>query len=238
MATAARICVTDCELANMYTRMAKTLIALCETQPVTAEGVRTLLASSDDLECAWAVPNLQAGLQLARQQPVKALLMDKSFGQQAVLNALNEMRETLPGVGAIVWGNAMSEAEALRLLQAGARGLLRKSSDLASILACIRTVANGGTWMEECVFRDGSTTDQHPRHDLTVREQQVLDLVEQGMKNKEIATELGIRPGTVKIHLKHIFEKTGVHGRYGLALNGMRQRGLLPVREEHFTRTA
>ena len=55
-------------------------------------------------------------------------------------------------------------------------------------------------------------------------EQQVLELVEQGCKNKEIAQELGIRPGTVKIHLKHIFEKSGVRGRYGLALSGLRQR--------------
>jgi DNA-binding CsgD family transcriptional regulator len=51
------------------------------------------------------------------------------------------------------------------------------------------------------------------------------------LKNKEIAADLGIRPGTVKIHLKHIFEKTGVHGRYGLALNGMRQRGVLGLQD-------
>jgi DNA-binding NarL/FixJ family response regulator len=66
---------------------------------------------------------------------------------------------------------------------------------------------------------------------LTERERQVLTLVEQGLKNKEIAADLGIRPGTVKIHLKHIFEKTGVHGRYGLALNGMRQRGVLGLQD-------
>ena len=51
--------------------------------------------------------------------------------------------------------------------------------------------------------------------------------MEQGFKNKDIATDLGIRPGTVKIHLKHIFEKTGVRGRYGLALKGLRDRGLI-----------
>ena len=51
-------------------------------------------------------------------------------------------------------------------------------------------------------------------------------MVEQGFKNKEIALELGIRPGTVKIHLKHIFEKTGVRGRYGLAISGLKERGI------------
>ena len=69
------------------------------------------------------------------------------------------------------------------------------------------------------------------RHDevRAVREQQVLELVEQGYKNKEIAMHLGIQPGTVKIHLKHIFEKTGVRGRYGLALTGLRDRGGLSM---------
>jgi DNA-binding NarL/FixJ family response regulator len=83
--------------------------------------------------------------------------------------------------------------------------------------------------MEDCVFRDASRSDRYPRSELTAREQQVLELVEQGCKNKEIALELGIRPGTVKIHLKHIFEKTGVRGRYGLALNGWRERGSLSM---------
>ena len=47
------------------------------------------------------------------------------------------------------------------------------------------------------------------------------------MTNRQIARELGIRTGTVKIHLKHIFEKTGVHGRYGLAVCGLKEKGLL-----------
>jgi two-component system nitrate/nitrite response regulator NarL len=79
--------------------------------------------------------------------------------------------------------------------------------------------------MEDTLFREAPRPDRYPRSELTPREQQVLELVEQGLKNKEIARELGIRPGTVKIHLKHIFEKTGVRGRYGLALTGLRQKG-------------
>ena len=58
---------------------------------------------------------------------------------------------------------------------------------------------------------------------LTPRESQVMELVEHGLKNKDIAASLGIRTGTVKIHLKHIFEKTGIRGRYGLALSGLKE---------------
>ena len=123
----------------------------------------------------------------------------------------------------------MTEAEALRFLQAGARGIVRKTANIDLILACLRAVAQGRNWMEDCVFRDSLRADRYPRSELTPREQQVLELVEQGFKNREIALELGIRPGTVKIHLKHIFEKTGVRGRYGLALNGLKHRGELSL---------
>jgi DNA-binding NarL/FixJ family response regulator len=51
-----------------------------------------------------------------------------------------------------------------------------------------------------------------------------MELVERGFRNKEIGEALGICTGTVKIHLKHIFEKTGIRGRYGLALSGLRNR--------------
>jgi DNA-binding NarL/FixJ family response regulator len=78
--------------------------------------------------------------------------------------------------------------------------------------------------MEDGLFRENGNGNKEARLGLTPREQQVLELVEQGLRNKEIARELGIRPGTVKIHLKHIFEKTGVRGRYGLALSGLRDK--------------
>jgi DNA-binding CsgD family transcriptional regulator len=65
------------------------------------------------------------------------------------------------------------------------------------------------------------------RSSLTPREGEVVDLVEKGLRNKEIAHRLGIQTGTVKIHLKHIFEKTGCRGRYGLALSGLREKGHL-----------
>ncbi|MBI5084264.1 MAG: response regulator transcription factor [Acidobacteria bacterium] len=218
--------------------MAKIPIGLCEIQPATAEGVRALISSSDDLECLWSVPNLVLASQLARQQPVQAALVDKAFGQSQLIDFIGELRAFMPQLGIVVWGNSMNESEVLRFLQSGARGILRKSADLDTILACIRSVGLGSTWMEDCVFRENSRLERHPGNGLTGREQQVLQLVEQGRKNKEIASELGIRPGTVKIHLKHIFEKTGVHGRYGLALNGMRQRGLLSTQPIEATHSA
>lgn len=208
-------------------------VSICDTQPVTAEGIRTLLIDCPDLKFEQATDSLSRATEMLRESPPSVVVVDKAFGIQTILEWLMELRTTdldlSTRTGIVIWGVSVTEAEALRFLQAGARGILRKTATISMLLACLRSVAAGRTWMEDCVFRDSGHSDRYPRSELTAREQQVLELVEQGFKNKDIAVDLGIRPGTVKIHLKHIFEKTGVRGRYGLALSGLKERGLVSV---------
>lgn len=189
---------------------------------MTAEGARTCLRATGEFEGGWIATNITAGLfQIQRETP-DLVLMDKAFGVPAVLRVLETVRRMASAPGVIVWGGAVNESEALQFLQGGARGILRRSVDAEALLACVRSVAEGSRWLEDCVFRDPASGDRSRQFELTSREQQVLQLVQSGMKNREIASSLGIRPGTVKIHLKHIFEKTGVRGRYSLALDFMR----------------
>jgi two-component system nitrate/nitrite response regulator NarL len=207
----------------------KKTIAVCDTQPITAEGLRTLIAASPDLEFLESLDSLLKTTEFVHARSPDIVIVDKGFGARTVLDWIHELKLTDATPAIVVWGVSMTEAEALRLLQAGARGIIRKTADLGSLIACLTSVAGGRTWMEECVFRDSDRPEGYPRSELTAREHQVLELVEQGFKNKEIAMELGIRPGTVKIHLKHIFEKTGVRGRYGLAINGLKEKGVLSL---------
>ena len=214
-----------------HTKGQRWTVNVCDTQPVTAEGIRTMLDSCADLEYGQGTDSLAQAAESLRATPPAALMVDKAFGMQHLLEWLGDLRrldsvDLTTRTGIVIWGAAVSEPEALRFLQAGARGILRKTAGIASVLACLRTVASGRSWMEDSVFRESGRGERYPHSELTAREQQVLGLVEQGFKNKEIALDLGIRPGTVKIHLKHIFEKTGVRGRYGLALNGIRERTL------------
>lgn len=202
-------------------------VAACDTQPVTVEGLRAVLGACLDLDFAGATDSLEGVESLVRALSPSLLLMDKALGLPGVLEQAARLRERYPRLSLVVWGVALTDAEALRLLQAGVKGVVRKTTDLQSILTCLRTVAGGSNWMEDCIFRESSRNGRRPHSDLTPREQQVMELIEQGLKNKEIARDLGIRPGTVKIHLKHIFEKTGVRGRYGLALSGLKEKGIL-----------
>jgi DNA-binding NarL/FixJ family response regulator len=203
-------------------------VAVCETQPLMTEGLRAILNSSDAYQLSLEVRTLDEAVNAVIAGTPRILIIDKALGSTAALECISRLRDRVP-TALIVWGSSMNESEAVRFLKVGARGILRKTAESGTILACLDAVTNGATWMEDTLFHEAVRLDRRPRTDLTPREQQVLELVEQGLRNKDIARELGIRPGTVKIHLKHIFEKTGVRGRYGLALSGLKDRGLIPM---------
>lgn len=200
-------------------------VGICDTQPVTIEGLESLLRGSRDMQVVGSATNLFSGLELVQVRKPSIVVIDKAFGLPAIMDWLSSLRST--GAFSVVWGVSLNEAEALRIMQAGAQGVMRKTADPSTVLSCLRTVATGATWMEDSLLGDGEKAARNSRSNLTPREHQVVELVEQGLKNKDIALSMGIRPGTVKIHLKHIFEKTGIRGRYGLALSGLREKGLL-----------
>lgn len=213
--------------------MVARMIAVCEPQPITSEGLRALIRTCTDLAFCRATRSLEGAAEIVRQMQPAVLVIDKSFGIPLISDWLANAQGWREHTSYVVWGNGMTESEALRLVQSGARGVIRKTAETATMLACLRCVASGATWMEDSLFRQSprAAVVEDIRNHLTQREREVLDLVERGLKNKEIADELGIRPGTVKIHLKHIFEKTGVRGRYGLALTGLKEKGLLHMPE-------
>jgi len=204
-------------------------LVVCETEPIAIEGLRNLLTPSGDFDIVAATNSLEEAMEAASDLTPSLLLVDKALGIHAVMDCIKSLRGMAGGTAAIVWGVSLSEAECLRFLQAGAAGVVRKTVPLGVLLNCLRAVAAGSSWMEQDDTRDLKRPPRADRSVLTVREMQVRELVERGLKNKDIAHALGIRTGTVKIHLKHIFEKTGIHGRYGLALSGLKEKGLLTL---------
>lgn len=202
-------------------------VAVCDTEPIAIEGLRSLLESADELRVVAAESSLVDGMNAVRALEPSLVMLDKAFGIHAVMDFLKTLRAMDSRTLVIVWSFSFSEAEALRFLQAGAAGVVRKTASLERVMSCIRAVVSGNTWMEEEMVREVDRPVRCGRSPLTSRELQVVELVERGLKNKDIGASLGIQTGTVKIHLKHIFEKTGIRGRYGLALSGLKEKGLL-----------
>jgi len=205
-----------------------TTIGVCETQPVTAAGIRALVNSHEDLKFLWTAQSLDEALRLLHQQPPSLVLVDKALGVNAIMRWMLELRG-VPALAVVIWGSSLTEAEALRFVQSGVRGVIRKVASTEAFLACLRATAAGATWIEDVIFRAAARPYRNGRSNLTPREAQIYALVEQGLTNNEIARELGIRPGTVKIHLKHLYEKTGIRSRYHLALSSLKEKGLLSM---------
>ena len=190
------------------------------------EGLRSLLDSVEGMRVVAAENTLEDGADAAGQLQPDIVVVDLAFGINGVMEWVRTLRAGKSRMATVVWSVSLSEAEALRFLQAGAAGVVRKTAPLCELLNCLQTVASGGTWMEGKLVAGAALPGRLGRSTLTARELQVMELIERGYKNKDIALALGIQTGTVKIHLKHIFERTGIHGRYGLAISGLRAKGL------------
>src|SRR5690349_6246979 len=100
-------------------------VGICDTQPVTIEGLQSLLRDSSELRVIGSATSLFNGAELAHEKEPALMVIDKAFGLPAVIDWLANLRAT--GIRAVVWGVAMSEAEALRLMHSGAQGVIRKT---------------------------------------------------------------------------------------------------------------
>jgi DNA-binding CsgD family transcriptional regulator len=104
-------------------------------------------------------------------------------------------------------------------MQLGVRGILANDISVDALFSALQTIRGGGLCFER------ELTDNllcQTRVTLTRRERQLVSLVAQGLKNKEIAYSLGIAEGTVKVYLSRLFEKLGLKDRLDLALYGLR----------------
>ena len=147
----------------------KKSILVCDTQPVAVEGVRWLLNGAPDLEFSGAVYSLEAAFELVRSMKPDAVILDKGFGMSDLVDWLHQLATSGTTSAPVVWGSGLTESEALRLLQAGARGIMRRSAEPNTFITCLNTVTSGTSWMEDGIF--GSSEKLAPRRsDLTARE--------------------------------------------------------------------
>jgi DNA-binding NarL/FixJ family response regulator len=195
-------------------------VAICDSYPLMIQSLQTIITHIPGFELGSTTTSLLGAVQIMQGGQVDILFLDGAFGVEKILQLvtfenLQHGLSNRPNV--IVFSLAFAPRERACFLRAGVKGLVRKDAPLQAIQDCLRTVAAGGTWIETV-----SSPTRDPRDlnlsDLTDRELQVIRLASQGWKYKMIGDELGISAATVKQHMKHIFEKTGLRGRTALVL--------------------
>jgi two-component system nitrate/nitrite response regulator NarL len=137
-----------------------------------------------------------------------------------VLPVLAAIIDTHPSIPIVLWVSDIGDFDTMRACRMGARGILRRTDSVPVLLACLRAVGSGESWMDGPALGDSRQAARIAR--ITARERDVLEQVCRGLSNHEIARSLSIAPGTVKVHLTHLFEKTGLRDRFALAEHGRR----------------
>lgn len=212
---------------DLKTRTGKTVI-ICDTEPVAIQGLSTLLDRTPEFRILGKTVSLTVAAGMVQEFSPTVAVIDRAFGLAAVSNWLATLRGSGRPTATVVWGANIAETEVPQLVRAGACGIVRKTADLETLLSCVQKAASGRTCIQDFVIH--SRTVVRPCISrLTDRERQVLALVEEGMRNKDIASFLGIEPGTVKIHLRNIFSKTGTHRRTELMLAGLEEKTVLTL---------
>ena len=204
------------ELAGMPEIALSEMLADTAQYAAEVSAAEAAEASDTTLEAAAELP-LEA--QLPAPEQIDAIVIDKGLGFSGVMDLLQRLTANSHPTPVVVWGAAVSEAEALRLLQAGARGILRRTSESGTLLTCLRAVTTGGTWMEDGIFGSADKLFNPKRSQLTNRESQVVVLVEKGLRNRDIARQLGIQ----KRHLNK--DKSLLHA----ALRFSNVQSVLPI---------
>lgn len=190
----------------------------CESQPVAVEGLQKILDTSEDFEFAGSVSRASDAFEALNRIRPDIALIDLSSGLAPALRLVGNLKSISLPCHSILWVVDLPEVDAFRALQMGVRGILKRTVPVSKLLECLRGVAAGKVWMEGAP----QAADFLHRKDasrLTPREKQIVALICRGMKNKQIAENLRITPGTVKVHLMHIFEKTGLKDRLALAVH-------------------
>lgn len=196
-------------------------VFVCESLPIVIEGVRTVLDVCPDLELAGTATSAAEALPLIGAAQPRVVLSDQSGGLRAALQFVAEIRRVAPESKTVLWATVLAEVDSMRALQAGVRGILKRTIPVGTLVECLRAVAEGNLWIENSISNQVvGFINRRTAPRLTTREQEIVQLVCRGYKNRQIAQELHITSGTVKVHLMHVFEKTGVKDRYELALRG------------------
>jgi DNA-binding NarL/FixJ family response regulator len=154
------------------------------------------------------------------------MLVDHSSGLKMVFQFISDVKSVHPRCQPVLWVQDLAEIDCFRALQIGARGVLKKTLPVESVRECLRSVSQGNIWIEGSVEQNRPGFERRAAPRLTPREREIVKQICAGMKNKEIAGTLSITAGTVKVHLMHIFEKTGVKDRFELAIHGRKLLGL------------
>ncbi|MBZ5619307.1 MAG: response regulator transcription factor [Acidobacteriia bacterium] len=199
-------------------------ILVAEDHLVARVGVSTIVNMQPDMTVVAEASNGQQAVELFRKHLPDVTLLDLRMPVMTGVEAATAIRREYPNARMIALTTYGGDEDIRRALAAGVQAYLTKDVLHDELLKAIRAVHAGQTYLPQAVA--AALAAQMPRPDLSAREVQVLELIVQGLANKQIAYSLSIAEHTVKNHVKSILSKLGVQDRTQAATVAI-QRGII-----------
>lgn len=207
--------------------MAAPIRVMCvDDHPMVLEGVSSMIGRQTDMELVAAAQSGETAVALFRQFQPDVTIMDLQLPAMSGLRAIELIRGESPDARIVVLTMFHGDEDVFRALQAGAATYVLKDARSDDLLRIVRQVHAGERPLPANVAALLSARSEHPL--LTAREIAVLELVAQGLRNKEVGGVLGVTEETVKSHVKNILAKLGVNDRTA-AIKIARHRGIIHV---------
>jgi DNA-binding NarL/FixJ family response regulator len=182
-----------------------------DDHPLLNEGIAAIITSQPDMQLVAQASSGREAIQKFREHRPDITLMDLRLPDMTGIDAMIAIRTEFPEARIIMLTTFEGDVDIQRALQAGARGYMLKSMPPKDLVAVIRQVHAGKKRIPSEVA--ARLADHLGEEDLTSREMEVLRLVADGSRNRDIAEKLFISEETVKVHIKHIMEKLGASDR-------------------------
>lgn len=200
-------------------------VLLADDHDVVRRGLTALLDGAPGFAVVAAAADGAEAVTLAAEHEPDVILMDLSMPGVDGIEATRQVVAEWPEARIVVLTSFSERERILDALDAGAVGYLLKDSDPDELLRAIQAAARGEAPLAPKAAKAvlAARAEGRPATDLTAREREVLQLVAQGLANKQIARRLGIAEKTVKTHLTSVFQRIGVTDRTQAALWAQRQ---------------
>jgi two-component system, NarL family, nitrate/nitrite response regulator NarL len=207
-------------------------ILVADDHAIFRDGLRKLLEGAADVQIVGEASNgVECTKMLGKLKP-DILLLDLRMPEKDGLGVLEEVNFDTTQTRVIVLTAAEDDRDVVRAMRLGARGVVLKQSASDLLLKSIRKVSEGEIWLDNRMtaevidaFKKSSESGQRREKPLlSDREKEIVQLVAQGFRNREIGEKLFISEQTVKNHLHNIFDKLGVSDRLELALYAIHHR--------------
>jgi DNA-binding NarL/FixJ family response regulator len=199
-------------------------VSIIEDSEDTRKSLITVLKEDARMRCLRAYPNAEEAIPGVLSEKPDVLLMDINLPGMSGIECVARLKARLPKLHVLMLTKYEESDLIFESLRAGASGYLLKKTLAAELIPAIEQVYAGGAPMSMQIARkvvDHFHRIRQPASDmekLTPREQEILALLARGAMYKEISSSLGISLNTVRMHLKHIYEKLHVQSRTEAAL--------------------